>query len=425
MSVEINLAKPATRLLAIITAGAVCVLLGALAFERAVVGMLVDERVAVPRPWLVAGLRYAPTSAPLLARLAESELAESAPDLAACEAYARRAANLSPWDYRYPLLLASIAEAKGDRAAAEKNLLAARTLAPRYTEVHWRMANLLVRQGRVASSLSEFRQVTSADRSLLPATFDLVWHASGRKANALAAATPNDAPAQLTLAQFLFKQGAITDAAQVFRAIDADERRARPESAALVDGLVARGNVELAHNLWAELVSANQPMPLVWNGSFETDVATNLAHFDWAIKQSDYLRTMFDATTAHGGGRSLRLEFTGRDTLRLDGEIKQLIAARPQARYRLEFYVKARDFSSPEGPRLSITHNRTGVEVATTAPLAAGSYDWQRVTLEFAAPTDWGALLLTIKRIPKFSYDEPTRGTLWLDDFSLTELSNR
>src|SRR5690348_10467913 len=131
MYVEINLAKPATRLLAVITTGAICALLGALALQRAVVGMLTDERVAVPRPWLAAGLRYAPTSAPLLARLAETELAEDEADLAACEAYARRAANLSPWDYRPQLLLASIAEAKGDRAAAEKNLLAARTLAPR------------------------------------------------------------------------------------------------------------------------------------------------------------------------------------------------------------------------------------------------------------------------------------------------------
>ena len=131
MSVEINLAKPATKMLAVITAGAICVLLGALALQRAVAGMLTDERIAVPRQWLAAGLRYAPTSAPLLARLAESELAEGEADLAACEAYARRAANLSPWDYRYQLLLASIAEAKGDRAAAEKILLAARTLAPR------------------------------------------------------------------------------------------------------------------------------------------------------------------------------------------------------------------------------------------------------------------------------------------------------
>ena len=129
-------------------------------------------------------------------------------------------------------------------------------------------------------------------------------------------------------------------------------------------------------------------------------------------------------TTAHSGSRSLRLEFTGRDTLRLNGEIKQLVVVRPQTRYRLEFYVKARDFVSPEGPRLVIAHSRASAEIARSAPIVEGTYDWQRVTLEFVAPADWGALLLTIKRTPKFSYDEPTRGALWLDDFTLTELKN-
>lgn len=424
MSFEINLAKPVAKLLVVLAAGAVCALLGALASQQAVAGMLVDERVDVPRQQLAAGLRYAPTSSRLLARLAETELAEGDADLAACEAHARRAANLSPWDYRHQLLLASIEEAKGDRAAAEQYLRAARALAPRYTEVHWQIANLLVRQGRVAPSLAEFRQATAADRSLLPATFDLLWHASGHKVSALTAATPADAPSQLALAQFLFKQSAVAEAAQVFRGIDVDERRALPESAALLDGFIARGNVDLARSLWAEMVSPNQTMPPVWNGSFEADIAANLTHFDWAIHQSDYLRTAIDASTAHGGGRSLRLEFTGRDTLRLDGEIKQLVVVRPQARYRLEFYVKARDFVSPEGPRFVVAHSRTGIEVAASAPIAEGAYDWQRVTLEFVAPADWGGLLLSIKRVPKFSYDEPTRGTLWLDDFSLTELSN-
>ena len=87
--------------------------------------------------------------------------------------------------------------------------------------------------------------------------------------------------------------------------------------------------------------------------------------------------------------------------------------------------MKARDFVSPEGPRLVIAHSRTSAEIARSAPIAEGIYDWQRVTLEFVAPADWGALLLTIKRTPKFSYDEPTRGALWLDDFTLSELNDK
>jgi len=425
MTLTINLDKRAMRFMLMFATAVVCALLGGLALQQVINGILIDERVAVPHEWLAAGLRYAPNSARLLARLAETEIAEDEVDLARCEARARRAANLSPWDYQHQLLLASIEEAKGDRAAAEQYLRAARELAPNYTEVQWRLANLLVRQGRVAPALAEFRKVTAADRSLLPATFDLIWYASSRKAEALAAVTANDAPSQIALAQFLFKQAAIAEAVKVFRAIDSNARRSLPESAALIDGLIARGNVEMARDLWLEMVSQNQtsPAPLIWNGGFETDAASGLAQFDWAINPSDYLRAIIDAASPHSGSRSLRLEFTGRDTLRLNGEVKQLIVVRPQARYRLEFYVKARDFVSPEGPRLVIVHSRTNTEIAASAPVAEGSYDWQRVTLEFVSPADWNAVLLTIKRTPKFSYDEPTRGALWLDDFTLSDLS--
>jgi hypothetical protein len=427
MILSIRLDKPTARFLILLTGGALCLVLGGLALQQVITGMLTDERVAVPRQWLVAGVRYAPNSASLLARLAETEMAEGEVDMASCEARARRAANLSPWDFRYQLLLASIEEAKGERNIAEQYLRAARTLAPNYTDVHWQLANLLVRQGRVAQSLAEFRKVTMADRSVLPATFNLIWYASGRNVEALGAVTANDAPSQMALAAFLFKQSAIAEAVKVFRAIDASARRSLPESAALIDSLIARGNVDLARELWLELRSQNltSPTPLFWNGDFETDSASTLKQFDWAITQSDYLRTVIDATTSHSGSHSLRLDFTGRDTLRLDGEIKQLVVVRPQTRYRLEFYVKAKDFVSPEGPCLMLAHSRSREEIARSAPIAEGSYEWQRLTFEFVAPTEWGGLLLTIKRVPKFSYDEPTRGSLWLDDFTLSEVNTK
>jgi hypothetical protein len=31
-------------------------------------------------------------------------------------------------------------------------------------------------------------------------------------------------------------------------------------------------------------------------------------------------------------------------------------------------------------------------------------------------------LVVSLKRKPRYSFDEPTRGTLWLDDFKLTEM---
>jgi tetratricopeptide (TPR) repeat protein len=425
MTIAINLDKRTARFTLALATIAACVLLGSLILQQLINGMLTDERVAVPHQYIAAGLRYAPNSARLLARLAETDMGEDQADLAKCETLARRAVNLSPWDYRYQLLAASIEEAKGDRTDAEQYLIGARALAPNYAEVHWRLANLMVRQGRVAAALAEFRSATASDRSLLPATYDLIWYASGRNVDALAAVTAADAPAQMALSQFLFKQGAIPEAAKVFRTIDADERRRMPESAGLIDGLIARGNIDLAHQLWAELSGQNQtaPAPLIWNGNFEMEKAGNLTQFDWAITPSSYLRPVIDTTTGHSGSHSLRLEFPGRDTVRLNGEFKQLVVIRPQARYRLDFYVRAKDFDSPEGPRMAIVQDRSNAEIAETAPIAQGSYEWRPVTVEFTAPADWGAVVLTIKRVPKFSYDDPTRGTLWFDDFSLIELS--
>ena len=31
-------------------------------------------------------------------------------------------------------------------------------------------------------------------------------------------------------------------------------------------------------------------------------------------------------------------------------------------------------------------------------------------------------MVISIKRKPRFSYDEPTRGTVWFDDFSMKQV---
>jgi hypothetical protein len=51
----------------------------------------------------------------------------------------------------------------------------------------------------------------------------------------------------------------------------------------------------------------------------------------------------------------------------------------------------------------------------------ADSDDWQKLTVSFVAPANQAAVTLAIVRIPKFSYDDPTRGTIWFDDFTLVE----
>ena len=46
------------------------------------------------------------------------------------------------------------------------------------------------------------------------------------------------------------------------------------------------------------------------------------------------------------------------------------------------------------------------------------------MSFDFVAPrgnSDSVAVYITVKQTPRFSYTEPTRGTVWLDDFTIKE----
>ena len=424
MVIEIQANKLWAKLTIAVATLFVCALLAVAMLTQVITGILTDERVIVSRELLARGVRYVPNSAPLQARLAEAEMSEDERDLPGIEARALRAINLSPWDYNHHLLFASIKETSGDRAGAEKALRTALSLAPNNTDVHWRLANLLLRQGKLAGSLEEFRKAISADKSYLPSTLELIWRVSGGRLDAVSALAGDKPETKLLLARFLLNQSRVAEAGSVFNSIDGKARLAIPESSAFIDSLIAKGDLILARYSWAGTVSANDPAQspaLIWNGGFESDILKGFAQFDWAISRNDYARPGIDSSTFHSGSRSLRVDFTGRDTTRLDGEIKQLAVVRPGARYRLQCYVKTDALATPEGPRIAVTNTTLQSEIAVSNAVAAGTSDWHLIAIDFVAPQSAQAVVIKIKRVPRFSYDEPTKGTVWFDDFILTE----
>jgi tetratricopeptide (TPR) repeat protein len=425
MVLEFKLNKFAARLAVIAVALVVCAFLMTVIISRFVIGTLSSDRLSVSRSMLATPVEYFPNSGRLNARLAEAELMASDRDLDRAEFHAVRAINLSPNNYLFPLILASIKEAKGDRAAAEEALRTAQSLAPNDRSVRWRLANVMLREGKLVASLDEFRKAVAANPTLLPATLDVIWRASRGNFEAVETITGSDPKSRLTLAQFLVGKSRVAEASNVFQSVDRTARLAATESAQVLNSLISEGHADLARELWMSLVAEGDAQPrLIWNPGFETDVLKNFSQFDWTFGRSEYARLSFDGGHAHAGARSLRVEFLGRDTTKMDDEIKQLVVLRPGARYRLECYVKGESLETPEGPRLVVTDNASNW-VAASAPVAAGSNDWKPLSVEFVAPkyntTAASPVFISIKRKPKFSYDEPTRGTIWFDDFIIKE----
>ncbi|MFZ4987287.1 MAG: hypothetical protein ACOYLF_17680, partial [Blastocatellia bacterium] len=63
--------------------------------------------------------------------------------------------------------------------------------------------------------------------------------------------------------------------------------------------------------------------------------------------------------------------------------------------------------------------------IAQSSPIPNGTSDaWQRATFEFSAPSDNGRKFISIIRQPAFSYDDPSTGVVWFDDFLLTDISS-
>jgi Tfp pilus assembly protein PilF len=409
-----------SRLALALLAVAIVALGGWVIYTHFLVRALADPRTAFNQHALSIAAQQMPNSARINLRLAETATINA--DANASQ-HAAHAVNLAPWNYQAWRTLAVAQEVNGEESA-EQSLRTAARLAPHHAEVNWQLANLLLRHGQLDAALAPFRVAVANNNELRAVVYDLLWQASNGDLNTVSAMASNDADAQLALAQFLTEQSRAADAINVFRAVEPRARLASTRTAGFITSLLNTGQYETARALWLEVMGARLNVALatdepIWNGGYELDALPNLNHFDWTIRPSEYARIGLDRTARHSGERSLKITFIGRDTTRLDGEVKQLLALRPGVSYRLEAYARAADLVTTEGPRLALLKGNE--VVATSAPIAAGTTDWQHLTVDFTAPTDNAAKYVAIVRQPKFSYDEPMRGAIWFDDFKLTE----
>jgi hypothetical protein len=164
---------------------------------------------------------------------------------------------------------------------------------------------------------------------------------------------------------------------------------------------------------------------MIWNGGFESDISRKFPQFDWNIRTTEYARITLANDVVHSGNRSLRIDFLGLDTTRIDGDVKQLVPIKGGHHYRVECYARSNNLVTPSGPFLAVTDAGALRDIATSNPIPAGSGDWVLLTCEFTAGENCEAVLIQVKRLPRFSYDDPSRGTVWFDDFSVIELSNK
>lgn len=415
------------RLAAILAVTGIGLGLGWTVISNYIVRSVEDHRLSFHREWLTAAVARYPDSARVNFRLARVEIADVAHNgrfKAQAESHAWRAVNLSPWDYQARGLLATAQELNGKREEAENSLREAVKLAPNHAELNWAFANLLLRRGKLAESFGPFRVATRSRADLLTMALATIWRASDGGVDALTSFAGDDAETMLAVVKFLTEQNLVAEAGAVFNSIDKQAKARSPHSPELIGALMRARQFDLARAAWAELMTVARPdareaRSLIWDGGFEMDGVEGLNQFNWAIRPNKFAWIAIDRRVARTGMRSLKVVFSGLDTTKLGDQVQQTIVLKPGASYYLECYAKAKDLITPEGPRIAVI-GPSGL-IGESGPASADLNDWQKLTISFIAPANQAAATLAIVRTPRFSYDDPTSGTIWFDDFTLVE----
>jgi tetratricopeptide (TPR) repeat protein len=363
-----------------------------------------------------------------IARLRErSFLPEELPEAAR---HYEEAARLSPNDFRFFMELGRVRGLVGDVRGSETALRRAVELAPTYPEPRWYLGNSLLRQGRTEEAFAELRRAGEASPGkFLPQVIELSWRFYDADVPAVLRAVGNSVAARGQLMEYLINLKRLDDARQLWEGFDAEQRK---QHAATGEKLLLRFlEAKRFHDVLAmhQELSATAGTPTaaaperLTNGGFESAVgAPGRNPFEWQVVPLAGVQMGLDERVRQEGGRSLRVAFNSANTLTFRN-ISQFVTVEPQTRYRLEYYVRREDL---KGEATLVTEvvdaGQPDRVLAAAPPLAAGSADWQAVTLDFTTAPATQALTLRIISPLCPVATCPIFGKVWYDNFNLQRL---
>ena len=359
-----------------------------------------------------------------LAVLSEKSLLPA--ELAVAVREYEHAVSLSPHDYRLWLALGRARERAGDARGSEQALRRTVELAPAYANPRWLLGNLLLRQGRVREAFSELRAASNAMPALRPQVFTLAWRVYDGEIESVINALGDTLATRTELIEFLLSQKHVDDALELWRKLDAREKRERAKTGEAL----RRSLFELnrPHDAWhvlrelSDTASTASPGEIA-NGGFEQDIRLSSAdYFQWQIAPGQQPVITIDTSHYHSGERSLLLNFNSSAGTQLRS-VSQLVLVESAARYRLDFYARTEDLKSISTLIVEvIAAGEGGGQLAASAPLPLDTRGWQQFTVEFTAPPQAEAVTVRLARAPCPDAVCPLIGKIWYDDFILKRL---
>lgn len=331
-----------------------------------------------------------------------------------------RAVSLKPDDYFLWQELGRVLEDNQDAPGAIRALQRAIQLAPHYSQPHWQLGNVLLREGEFSEGFNEMRIATSSDPTLLPVMADLAWAIYDSDVDhVLAAVRPVNDNERILLGRFFISQKNVDAGVNLILATSKVESETRKQ---IVKSLIEVREFQSAYRVWLKGITIPVQGDDLYDGGFEGGVDVDEEGFGWRPSRLQTVKVLLDPNGPKSGKNSLLIEFAGNvePTVPI---ISQLMLVPATTDYRLNFAARSERLTSAGLP-IVVVKEATGDRrvIAQSVSLPTGSQSWGTYSVDFKTAENITAITVSIERQPCSSNPCPIVGRAAFDDFSVKRL---
>jgi tetratricopeptide (TPR) repeat protein len=328
------------------------------------------------------------------------------------------AISMRPEDYFLWQELGRAQEDNGDAEGAIISLRWAAKFASYYSQPHWQLGNVLLREGQMVEAFEEMHRGATNDPTLFPALCDLAWGVyRGNVAAIVAATKPQTDDERVLLARLFLNHDQMAAGLNLLDGltdIGAEDRRS------FVNTLINQREYEAAYKIWSGGATSGT-REVLFDGGFEGSMHFDDQGFGWRFMPAQTIRPFIDPNDPYSGQRSLRLDYSGNFNPAVP-IVTELVIVSPSAHYRLSFAARTEDLSSAGLPLVLIKDASDDHQVLSqSASLPAGTSLWKEFAVDFETTEKTVAITINIQRQPCASNPCPIVGHAWFDSFSLTK----
>jgi hypothetical protein len=337
--------------------------------------------------------------------------------------YLGMAIERNPLEQEYWLNLARIYKRLGDHSASEKALENAIRVFPTAYQGRWVSGNLFLQEGSIEKALPHFSYILLHYPNQSHLVYDVLGKAINDSDFVLGRVVPKDPFSFKQYLSFLYEMGDKESVQKAWKRKEAfGYKPDRDETLQHIEFLIAHKEISEAFQVWKVRIQEEGLSPLsgsnvITNGGFEKEKILG-GGFDWKIEKVPGADTSFDLSSAVEGKRSVKIVFNGKENVDFY-HIYQYVPLRPNTEYVLKANMKTQAVTTKSGLKIEISG--IGPAFYKASDPLVGDNEWRELMVAFRTPPQSQGGLVRIRRERTDKFDRFISGTVWIDNFSLTE----